>query len=115
MQVTEITVENIEAAAEALGAGHPFRMDVEGFGGTRTLVVAPFYDTQEIMVAVAGGGCAFLSSADRHNRFIFVQHGFQMPHAIAAEALLNGVADLAAKQSQAPAPAQITDQSTSKE
>jgi hypothetical protein len=115
MQPTEITAEHIEAAAAALGAGHPFRMDIEGFGGIRTLVVAPFYDTQEVMVAVSGGGCAFLSSTDRHNRFIFVQYGFQMPHAVAAEALLNGVADLATKQSEAPAPAQITDQSTSKE
>jgi hypothetical protein len=117
-EATKFSTEVIEQAAHALGEGNVFRVEVNGFGGTRRLVVAPFYDTQEVMVAVEGGGCVFMEANMRHNRFIFIQHGFQMPHAEAAEQLLNGIADLATKnkalsdmmsdQSVRP---QITDQS----
>lgn len=110
---TIITSEQIEDAARTLAAGLPFRMEINGFGGQRRMVIAPFPDTQELMVAVEGGGCAFLVEGIRHNRFIFIQHSFQMPHAEAAENLLNGVADFVASANAAanPEPLALEDQS----
>lgn len=61
-------------------------------GVTRRIVIAMLPDRKEIMVAMEGTGCIFVSAETNLNEFVFIQQGFNHAAAVALANLFSCMA-----------------------
>jgi hypothetical protein len=75
--------------AHALGADRP----VQEGRQSRVVIMQPDYDKAEIMVAMEGAGCIFITPATGLNPYVFVTAGFQLTPAQILTKLFVGMAN----------------------